>query len=61
MTFVKIKIALSKLEKDEVLSVLVTEGEALENIPSSATEQGYAVLSVTKTEKNGVYQIEIKK
>jgi TusA-related sulfurtransferase len=61
MTFVKTKIALSKLQKGEILSVLVTEGEALENIPSSATEQGYEVVSVTKTERLGVHQIEIRK
>jgi TusA-related sulfurtransferase len=59
MTFVKTKIALNKLRPEDVLNVKVTEGEPLENIPKSAAEQGYAVLSVTKTDRDGVYTIEI--
>ncbi|MDR2622169.1 MAG: sulfurtransferase TusA family protein [Dysgonamonadaceae bacterium] len=61
MTFVKTKIALNKLQPGDVLNVKVTEGEPLENVPKSATEQGYNVLSVKKTEVVGVYNIEIEK
>ncbi|GHT56245.1 transcriptional regulator [Bacteroidia bacterium] len=61
MTFVKTKIALNKLQPGDVLTVKVTEGEPLENVPRSATEQGYTVLSVKKTETDGIYTIEIEK
>lgn len=61
MTFVKTKIELNKLRKGDVLKVKVTGGEALENIPRSATEQGFNVLSVTKTGEPDIYNIEIEK
>ncbi|MDR1609892.1 MAG: sulfurtransferase TusA family protein [Candidatus Symbiothrix sp.] len=61
MTFVKTKIALNKLQPGDVLNVKVTEGEPLENVPKSATEQGYIVLSVKETDTTGVYNIEIEK
>ncbi|MDR3340170.1 MAG: sulfurtransferase TusA family protein [Candidatus Symbiothrix sp.] len=61
MTFVKTKIELNKLQKGDILHVKVTEGEPLENIPKSAEEQGFNVLSVKETETQGIYNIEIKK
>jgi TusA-related sulfurtransferase len=61
MTFVKTKIELSKLKTGDVLEVLLTEGEPLENVPRSATEQGFKVLSVTKTETEGVHKVTIEK
>jgi TusA-related sulfurtransferase len=47
MTFVKTKIQLSKLQKGDILEVLLTEGEPLNNVPRSAREQGYNVLEVS--------------
>jgi TusA-related sulfurtransferase len=47
MTFVKTKIELAKLLSGDTLEVLVTEGEPLENIPKSSTEQGFKVIEVT--------------
>ncbi|MDR0415494.1 MAG: sulfurtransferase TusA family protein [Prevotellaceae bacterium] len=61
MTFVKTKIELNKLQKGDVLNVQVAEGEPLENIPKSASEQGFNVLSVEKTETPGIYSIRIEK
>lgn len=61
MTFVRTKIQLSKLNEGDILEVLVTEGEPLENIPSSAAEQGYKVLSVSESEIKGQYKIVIQK
>lgn len=61
MTFVKTKIALNKLQKGDILNVKVTEGEPLENVPKSAEEQGFKVLSVKKNDAPGVYNIEIEK
>ncbi|MDR3365700.1 MAG: sulfurtransferase TusA family protein [Prevotellaceae bacterium] len=61
MTFVKTKIELNKLQKGDVLNVKVAAGEPLENIPKSAAEQGFSVLSVRETEAPGIYNIEIEK
>ncbi|MDR2087347.1 MAG: sulfurtransferase TusA family protein [Dysgonamonadaceae bacterium] len=61
MTFVKTKIELNKLQKGDILNVKVTEGEPLENVPKSAVEQGFNVLSVTETDTPGIYNIEIEK
>ncbi len=60
MTFVKTKLALSRMESGEVLEVLLTEGEPLENVPKSATEQGYKVLDITPVEGK-VHKIRIQK
>ena len=61
MTFVKTKIELSKLKAGDTLEVLLTEGEPLENVPRSATEQGYKVLSVIATDTEGVHKVIIEK
>ena len=61
MTFVRTKIQLSKLNAGDILEVLVSEGEPLENIPSSAAEQGYKVLSVSESETKGQHLIVIQK
>jgi len=60
MTFVKTKIELSKLQSGDKLEVLLTEGEPLENVPKSATEQGYKVLEI-KHVKDNVHKITIEK
>ena len=61
MTFVKTKIQLAKLQENDILEVLVSEGEPLENIPRSSEEQGYKVLSVLPTETAGIHLITIQK
>ena len=50
MTFVRTKLKLAQIAKGDTLEVLLSEGEPLENVPRSATEQGYKVLSVTHVE-----------
>ena len=60
MTFVKTKLKLAQLQQGDILEVLLTEGEPLENVPRSATEQGYNVLSVEAV-GNGVHKVVIKK
>jgi tRNA 2-thiouridine synthesizing protein A len=61
MTFVKTKLALAKLATGDTLEVRVNEGEPLENIPRSSTEQGYKVLSVTESDVKGQHLILIEK
>ena len=61
MTFVKTKIELSKLKSGDTLEVLLTVGEPLENVPRSASEQGYKVLSIDATDAAGVHKVVIEK
>ena len=61
MTFVKTKIQLAKLKENDILEVLVAEGEPLDNIPRSSEEQGYKVLSVKPATLQGTHLITIQK
>jgi len=43
LTWVRTKLALERLAPGDVLTVLCGEGEALENVPRSASEAGHDV------------------
>lgn len=60
MTFVKTKLELELLTEGQTLEVLLKEGEPLENVPKSSTEQGYTVLSIERIE-GLIHRIIIKK
>lgn len=59
ITFVKTKIALEKLKKEEKLAVRINEGEDLDNMPESLKEIGYKIIEKRKLKKN-VAEIIIK-
>ncbi|MGM9760568.1 MAG: sulfurtransferase TusA family protein [Parabacteroides sp.] len=61
MTFVRTKLKLAQIAKGDTLEVLLTEGEPLENVPRSAREQGFQVLSVEPTETPHIYRVLIEK
>ncbi len=50
MTFVRTKLKLAQIAKGDILEVLLTEGEPLKNVPRSAEEQGFKVLSIEHVE-----------
>ena len=50
MTFVKTKIELARLQEGDILEVLLSEGEPLENVPRNAVEQGFNVLGLEHVE-----------
>ena len=60
MTFVRVKLKLSQIAPGDTLEVLLSEGEPLDNVPRSATEQGYKVLSVDHVEGT-TYKVVIQK
>ena len=60
MTFVKVKLQLSKLKAGDTLEVLLSEGEPLENVPKAAVEQGFQVLELTRV-KGPVHKLVIRK
>ena len=60
MTFVKTKLKLEKMAPGDRLEVLLTRGEPLDNVPKTATEQGYTVLETAHVEDE-VYRVLIEK
>ena len=60
MTFVKAKVALSKLQKGDRLEVLLLEGEPLENVPRSAVENGYSIIEISRV-ADKVHKVIIEK
>ena len=60
MTFVKVKLALAKMDAGQELEVILNGGEPLENVPRSCEEQGYQVLSIEDC-GDGKHRIIVKK
>ena len=60
MTFVKVKLNLEKLEIGDILEVLLTSGEPLQNVPKTAAEQGYHIIETTLVKEN-IYKVVIQK
>lgn len=60
MTFVRTKLKLAQMVSGDVLEVFLQDGEPLENIPLSAREQGYEVISVEHVQ-GSVHKVVIKK
>lgn len=46
MTFVKVKLMLSRIAIGDVLDVTLSGGEPLENVPRSAAEQGHRIVEI---------------
>jgi TusA-related sulfurtransferase len=60
MTFVKAKLQLEQLEEGDVLEILLTEGEPLDKVPKTCTEQGYQVLEITPVRDN-IHKVVVRK
>ncbi len=60
MTFVRTKLRLAQIAPGDTLEVLLREGEPLDNVPRSATEQGYKVLSIEHVEGD-IHKVTIEK
>lgn len=48
LNYLKTRIALSKLEKNEFLTVLIDDGEPFENVPKSLANDGFEIVSKIK-------------
>lgn len=53
VTWVKARIALSRLAEGEILEVLLREGEPRENVPRSAEEDGHRVVRLEAAPEEG--------
>ena len=60
MTFVKAKLHLEQLESGDITEILLVAGEPLNNVPRTATEQGYEVLETIHV-RDDIHKLTIKK
>jgi tRNA 2-thiouridine synthesizing protein A len=60
MTFVRTKLELEKLPSGEDLEILLSDGEPLKNVPHSAREMGFSLISET-TVRPGIYRIVLRR
>ncbi|MBL8025962.1 MAG: sulfurtransferase TusA family protein [Fibrobacteres bacterium] len=59
MTFVKVKLELSKLASGDILEVVLTGKEPLTNVPRSAAEEGHEIISISDESER--HRIKIRK
>lgn len=60
MTFVKTKLKLESIPSGSTLRVKLNAGEPLDNVPKSATQQGFIVKGIHAID-NKVHIVEIEK
>jgi TusA-related sulfurtransferase len=60
MTFVKTKLQLEQMEVGDILEVLLTEGEPLDKVPKTCTEQGFEVLEISHVQDK-IHKLVVKK
>lgn len=60
MTFVKTKLKLESIGAGDQLEVLLLEGEPLDNVPKTVTEQGYQVLEISQVDTK-IHKVLIQK
>jgi tRNA 2-thiouridine synthesizing protein A len=52
MTYVKTSVALSQLQKGDILEVFICGEEPLRNIPPALEKEGHKILYIEKLDKN---------
>ena len=60
VTFVKAKVALEELDEGQILSILMNDGEPVQNVPRSIKEEGHQILKLDDNE-DGTYTLYVKK
>ena len=61
LNFVKAKLELEKIEKGDILEILLDEGEPARNVPASFAEQGQDVLEVKNIGDHYFVKVQRKK
>lgn len=59
-TFVKTKVVLDDLEEGQVLSVRLSDGEPVQNVPRSLKEEGHEVLRIDSND-DGTFTLYVRK
>ena len=62
ITFVKTKLLIERMRPGEIATVLLADGEPLQNVPRSVREHGHKVLALgPDPQKAGVYVLRLRK
>ncbi len=59
MNFVMTKLSLEKIQSQEILEVLLDDGEPIKNVPESIKHEGHEIISIE--ELDGNYLVKIAK
>lgn len=59
MNYVRAKIALEDLEIDDILELLLDDGEPIMNVPPSLENDGQKILEIRK--EDGHYYVKVRK
>jgi tRNA 2-thiouridine synthesizing protein A len=59
LTFVNVKVGLDAIEAGQVLEVVLSEGEQIQDVPRSLKEEGHRVLSVGR--EAGAFRLLVRK
>lgn len=57
--FVKTKLKLEAMEQGQILSVLLDDGDPIQNVPRSVSNEGHSVLSQDRVE--GAFRVLIRR
>ncbi len=60
MTLVAVKYGLARIERGDLLDVVLLAGEPLENVPRSVAEQGHRIVEICKDTESR-YRVLIEK
>lgn len=60
LTFVKAKVALDELDEGQILAIRLNDGEPLDNVPRSLSEEGHEVLNVISN-GDGTFTLYVRK
>ena len=62
ITFVKTKLLIERMRPGEIATVLLPDGEPLQNVPHAVREHGHDVLTLEPDpQKAGVYVLRLRK
>jgi TusA-related sulfurtransferase len=60
VTFVKAKVALEELDKGQILSIRMNDGEPVQNVPRSIKDEGHEILKLIDN-GDGTYSLIVRK
>lgn len=59
INFVKTKLKLESMDTDQILEIMLDDGEPIQNVPKSIKEEGHKIVEVKNEGK--YYRLKIKK
>lgn len=60
VNFVKVKLTLEEMNDDQILEVILDDGEPIQNVPRSIKEEGHKIIKAERL-SDGCFRLIIKK